>query len=87
MRVEAVRTRVCGTLNHYFGQILAVVAILAVGFSGIILWLCVFGFQISAQNIMNTVGFLIAVNLMLMVSIDLVVIGCGLWSLYLVSYH
>ena len=85
--MEVVRTRTCGRFGHYYGILLAVVVILAVVLVGIILWLCLFGFQLSIQNIMLTAGFLIALCLTLMASIDLVVMGCGLWTLYLVFYH
>ena len=85
--METVRTRTCGRFNHYYGILIAVVAILAVGLVGIFLWLCLLGFQLSIQNLMLTAGFLIALCLMLMASIDLVVMGCGLWTLYLVFYH
>ena len=54
---------------------------------GIHLWLFVLGLQINVQNIVLTFGFLVAANLALMFSLDLVIIICGLWSFYLFLYH
>ena len=51
------------------------------------LWLFVLGLQINVQNIVLTFGFLVAANLALMFSLDLVIIICGLWSFYLFLYH
>lgn len=51
------------------------------------LWLFVLGLQINVQNIVLTFGFLVAANLALMFSLDLVIIIFGLWSFYLFLYH
>ena len=86
-RMEVVETRALGRFGHYPSIILAVFMILAVVFGGISLWLCLLGFQLNFQNMMLTAGFLVALCLMLMASIDLVVLCCGLWTLHLVFYH
>ena len=85
--MEVVETRALGKFSQYSSIILAVFMILAVGVIGISLWLYLLGFELNFQNIMLTSGFLVALCLMLMASTDLVVLCCGLWTLYLVLYY
>ena len=85
--MEVVDNRALGKFSQYFSILLAVFLILAVVLIGISLWLCLMGVGLNFQNIMLTTGFLVTLCLMLMASTDLVVLCCGLWTLYLVYYH
>ena len=86
-KMEIADGRVLGTFTRSCCILLVVFLTIAVILVCISLWLCIMGFELNLLNLIVTTGFLVSLSLMSMASTDLVVLGCGMWSLYLVLYY
>ena len=85
--MEIADGRVLGTFTRSCCILLVVFLTIAVILVCISLWLCIMGFELNLLNLIVTTGFLVSLSLMSMASTDLVVLGCGMWSLFLVLYY
>ena len=84
--MESADGTVLGTFSRPCCVLLVAFLTIAIVLGCISLWLCIMGFELNLLNLTVTAGFLASLSLMSMASTDLVVLICGLWSLFLALY-
>ena len=85
--MESADGTVFGKVSRSCCVLLVAFLTIAIVLGCISLWLCIMGFELNLLNLTVTAGFLTSLSLMSMASTDLVVLICGLWSLFLALYY